>query len=137
MIKYKLATNNKILEFVSLTQAQNYALANNLSVDSIIQEVVSADNPQDTLEQAINDKIAYFQSIAPQLVRELYVANTIAGITTVQSDQMFDDYADVLLRIKEGAFPTALFRLDQKAPEGFVTQELIDTWKAKILGYLQ
>jgi hypothetical protein len=91
---------------------------------------------EDLIEN-INKKIGYFQSIAPTLLKELYTANTMAGITTPQSDQMFDDYSDVLTRIREGAFPTAYYRLSQKSPEGFVTQELIDAWKFKILNYLQ
>jgi hypothetical protein len=86
--------------------------------------------------KAVEDKIKSFQMAATNLLIELYVANTMAGITTAQSDQMFDDYSDVLNRIREGAFPTALYRLNQKAPSGFVTQTLIDTWKAKIQAYL-
>jgi hypothetical protein len=84
----------------------------------------------------INSKIKYFQSVAPSLLTELYVANTMAGITTAQSDAMFDDYEDVLTRIREGAFPTAYYRLCQKTPQGFVTQPLIDEWKAKVMRYL-
>jgi hypothetical protein len=60
----------------------------------------------------------------------------MAGITTQQSDAMFDDYEDVLTRIREGAFPTAYYRLCQKQPQGFVTQALIDAWKVKVMGYL-
>lgn len=86
--------------------------------------------------KAIKDAIEYYRSVAPDLLVELYVENTMAGITTAQSDQMFDDYSDVLDRIREGAFPTAVHRLDTKTPSGFVTQTLIDAWKAKIESYM-
>jgi hypothetical protein len=50
------------------------------------------------------------------------------GITAAQSHAMFVAYSDVLLAIREGAFPTALYALQQKQPDGFVTQEMIDSW---------
>lgn len=91
---------------------------------------------QPTMLDIVNAKISQYQIAAPALLRELYVTNTLSGITTAQSDQMFDDFADVLLRLKEGAYPTALYRLNQKVPNGFVTQELIDAWKNKITSYM-
>ncbi|HLD91719.1 MAG TPA: hypothetical protein VI911_12030 [Patescibacteria group bacterium] len=120
-----------------------------LSPTHLEQIIVDMDNPnKDCLRMCyckeleeitlkINDRIQYFQSVATPLLIDLYSTNTTAGITLEQSDQMFDDYADVLTRIKEGAFPTAYYRLCQKQPEGFVTQGLIDSWKSKILKYLQ
>lgn len=88
------------------------------------------------MNEIIDAKILEYQTIAPKLLRELYVTNTLAGISVSQSDQMFDDYADVLMRIREGAFPTALRRLQFKRPSGFVTQAIIDNWVAKITSYL-
>lgn len=90
----------------------------------------------DSLPVLIQKKIEYYQSVAPKLLTELYVQNTLSGITTAQSDEMFEEFDDVLTRIKEGAFPTALYRLSQKSPAGYVTQALIDAWRAKIMGYL-
>jgi len=84
------------------------------------------------LNEMIKAKIKSYQEQASELLRDLYVGNTLLGITTEQSDQMFDDYHDVLTRIREGAWPTALYRLSQKQPSGFVTQEMIDTWIAMI-----
>lgn len=83
-------------------------------------------------EQIVQSRIRQFQQWAPDLILDLYVTNTLAGITTEQSDQMFSDYSDVLIRLREGAWPTALFRLSQKSPSGFVTQQLIDDWTLKI-----
>lgn len=85
------------------------------------------------VQELIKGAIRRFQKLAPELLVNLYVTNTLLGITTAQSDQMFEDYQDVLIRLREGAWPTALYRLNQKSPSGFVTQELIDSWKAQIL----
>lgn len=92
--------------------------------------------PAPTMQQIIDKKIIAYQQIAPILLRELYVQNTLAGITVQQSDQMFDEFADVVIRIREGTFPTALYRIQQKTPEGFVTQELLDSWIRKIQTYM-
>ena len=84
------------------------------------------------IEARINYSIKNYQLKAGDLIRSLYVANTLAGITTAQSDQMFDDFEDVLVRLREGAWPTALFRLATKTPVGFVTQDLINKWTVLI-----
>jgi hypothetical protein len=80
------------------------------------------------LASIINARIKHYQEKAPEMLRNLYTANTLLGITVQQSDAMFDDYQDVLIRIREGAWPTALYRLSQKQPSGFVTQEMINNW---------
>jgi hypothetical protein len=80
------------------------------------------------LEALIKGTIKKYQDAAPELLRELYTQNTLMGITTQQSDTMFTEYLDVLVRIREGAWPTALYALSQKQPSGFVTQEMIDSW---------
>ena len=86
-----------------------------------------------TVDQLIKSKIRGFQQMAPEVLVDLYTQNTLYGITTAQSDQMFDDFEDVLLRLREGAWPTAIYRLNQKQPSGFVSQELIDSWKQVII----
>lgn len=88
------------------------------------------------VRQLVTLKLASYQEIAPKLLRELYVDNTLLGITTPQSDAMFDVFADVVLRISQGAFPTAIFRLQQKKPSGFVTQVMINNWIARIQKYI-
>lgn len=87
-------------------------------------------------KKAIEDRIEQYQKAAPGLLRDLYATNTMAGISTPQSDQLVDDYQDVLLRIREGLFPTALYRLSFKRPSGFVTQVMLDQWRDKILALL-
>lgn len=83
-------------------------------------------------KKVIEDRIKYYQSIAPDLIVDLYSTNTLNGMTREQSDQMFDELDDVLTRIKEGAFPTAVYRLQNKLPNGIVTQGMIDEWLIKI-----
>jgi hypothetical protein len=92
--------------------------------------------PPPNIEALVDQKIESYQMMAPKLLRALYAANTVAGISTAQSDIMVDDYQDVILRIREGLFPTALFRLQMKRPSGFVTQAILDAWRDKILAYL-
>lgn len=89
-----------------------------------------------TLKLMIEARIKYYQDSAPALLRDLYSTNTLLGLTTTQSDQMFDDYQDVLIRIREGAWPTAIYRLSQKTPSGFVTQQMLDNWSAMITARL-
>lgn len=84
------------------------------------------------IKDLIKAKIKYYQDNASDLLRDLYAQNTMLGITVQESDEMFSDYADVLMRIREGAWPTALYRLAQKQPSGFVTQEMLDNWIALI-----
>jgi hypothetical protein len=88
------------------------------------------------VQKVVFETIVKYQKIAPQLLTELYRDNTLMGLTVAGSDQMFDDYFDVLLRIREGAFPTAIYRLQHKAPSGFVTQTMIDNWILKIKSYM-
>lgn len=84
------------------------------------------------LKDLIKARIKYYQDNASDLLRDLYAQNTMLGITAEESDQMFSDYSDVLMRIREGAWPTALYRLAQKQPAGFVTQQMLDNWIALI-----
>ena len=86
-----------------------------------------------SLKQMVMAKIKHYQSQANDILVDMYATNTVAGITTAQSDAMFSEYADVLTCIREGAWPTAVYRLEQKSPSGFVTQQMLDDWKNTIL----
>lgn len=94
--------------------------------------LASYSQPPPSVSQLVYDKLGVYEDTAPRLLRELKRDNTLAGISAAQSAQMFDDYGDVLNMIREGAFPTAIYRLQQKSPSGFVTQPMIDGWIAKI-----
>jgi len=133
-MKYRVTTDNQTIEFPTQALAEQYNFLHGTSYP--IDQIPSDPSPVVDMAALIDRKIQGYQDVAPKLLRELYVANTLAGISAAQSDQMFDDYADVLLRIREGAFPTALRRLQYKRPSGFVTQTLIDAWRDKILAYL-
>lgn len=84
----------------------------------------------------IQSRILDYRKTADKLLTELYSENTLAGISVAESDALFDEYQDVILRIQQGAFPTALHRLSQKTPSGFVTQEILDRWSSRIREYL-
>ena len=93
-------------------------------------KIVPAPGEELNVQEMIKSKLRHLQKEALEILIEMYVQNTLLGITTQQADQMFDDYNDILIRIKEGAWPTALYRLSQKTPSGFVTQEMLDNWIA-------
>jgi hypothetical protein len=77
---------------------------------------------------AIEYRIKLYQSMANDLIIELYTKNILSGMSRQQSDMLFDELDDVLTRIKEGAFPTAIYRLQNKIPQGYVTQYMLDDW---------
>lgn len=89
-----------------------------------------------SLKDQIKAKIAHYRSLAPSLLEDLYAENTLLGITVEQSDALFDEYSDVILRLQQGAFPSALYRLQGKQPTGFVTQQMLDNWISKIQAHL-
>lgn len=147
MRKYAILDNNIVIEILDL-EDEGYthkASYHQMLVD--IQDLVilpavgwqlvgnhlaPAPGQELTLKKMIEAKIKYYQDSASELLRDLYSTNTLLGLTTAQSDQMFDDYQDVLVRIREGAWPTALYRLAQKTPQGFVTQQMLDNWSTMI-----
>jgi len=76
----------------------------------------------------IMEKLKDYKRKAIDLLDGMKADNTLAGINVVQSNAMFVEYQDVLCMIREGAFPTAIYALQQKTPSGFVTQERLDAW---------
>lgn len=143
MRKYALVRNNIVVQLEMLTEDQAASIGHDFQLiidiqDWLIQpeigwvlqgnQLVPPAGQTVNLKEAIKARIKYYQDIAPELLRDLYAVNTLLGITAEQSDQMFDDYQDVLMRIREGAWPTAMHRLQQKQPSGFVTQDMIDAW---------
>lgn len=84
--------------------------------------------PPTPVKILVENKIKQYSYVSDELVASLKADNTLAGITTEQSAQMFDSFGDVLQMLREGAFPTAIYRLSQKTPSGFVTQPMIDGW---------
>jgi hypothetical protein len=111
-----------------ITPSVGYILSGNQLVPGVGQSV--------SVKQMIIAKLTNYQAVAPALLKDLYADNTLMGITAAQSDAMFDEYQDVIVRLSQGAFPTAIYRLQQKTPSGFVTQELIDNWIIRIQVYL-
>lgn len=89
-----------------------------------------------TLAEVVSDRILEFEELAPKLLREIKTSNTLAGITDAQSAQLFVDFANVLLAVREGAFPTALYMLQNSQPSGFVSQEILDSWIALLRQYM-
>lgn len=151
MRKHAILDNNTVVEIMNLDDElyQKEASYHQLIIDIedlLIQpdigwvlsgnQLVPGPGQALTLGDMIKAKIKSYQEQAPGLLRDMYVQNTLLGITLEQSNSMFNDYQDVLIRIREGAWPTALYCLNQKVPSGFVTQEMIDGWKALLTSRL-
>jgi hypothetical protein len=89
-----------------------------------------------SMAEVVSKKLEEYQAKADKLIRSLLTENTLAGINAQQSDELFSEFSDVLIRLRNGAFPTALYRLSKKSPTGFATQEVINNWISKIREYL-
>lgn len=92
--------------------------------------------PSAPLSQLVYDRLAKYEKSAPGLLRDLKTSNTLAGITLAQSAQVITDFSDVLVAIREGCFPTAIYMLQNKVPSGFITQPMINDMMAKITAKL-
>jgi len=103
------------------------------SYDSVAQTFTAPTVPINTI---ILNALTTYQEAAPAVLRQIYATNTLAGITTAQSDAAFDLLEDVILRVMQGAFPTAIYRLMSKTPSGFVTQPMIDNFIAILQSFL-
>lgn len=86
-----------------------------------------AQSPE-SLKEIIVNKIAGFRELGQNMLDGIKADNTLAGITPAQSAQAFADYRDIILMIREGAFPSAIYALQQKGAIGFITQPMIDSW---------
>lgn len=143
MRKHAILDNNIVVEIMNLDEEfyKHEASYHQLIIDIedlVIQPqvgwllsgniLVPPPNAPIPLKDLIKARVKIYQDQAPELLRDLYAENTLLGITLEQSNQMFSDYQDVLIRIREGAWPTALYCLSQKQPSGFVTQQMIDSW---------
>lgn len=113
-------------------QAQGYTVVEDADYMVLVSSL-EVTNQTSMTKVYIEDRLKGYRAKAAALLLSLYSDNTLAGITAAQSNQMFDDYADVVMRLNEGAWPTAIERLATKTPSGFVTQALIDTWTQRIV----
>lgn len=92
--------------------------------------------PPTSLQDLIAKKISQYEQTAGELLNKIKAQNTLAGITPAQSAQMFSDYSTLLLALREGAFPTAIYMLQNATPSGFVTQDMLNSWIQLIMSYL-
>lgn len=85
-----------------------------------------------TVKEMVKARIHLYRSRTPDLLVDLYATNTLSGMTDVQSDASFDLHQDVIFCLNEGAFPTAIYRLNKKVNAGLITREVADQWIALI-----
>lgn len=82
------------------------------------------------------EQLRYYQSISSNILNSLYSLNSVSGITTEQSDAIFSELSDVIIRIREGALDTAIYRLEQKTPSELMPEEILTMWKNKIRSFM-
>lgn len=119
--QYEMAVD--VSDYISLPSI-GYILSGN--------KVVPAPGMELTIKDMIKARIKLYRSRAADLLVDIYASNTLAGMTTAQSDASFTLHADVIFCINEGAWPTAMLRLNAKATAGTIPQELADSWIAII-----
>jgi hypothetical protein len=143
MAKYAFLKNNTVAAVQELEDADfilalsNYELGVDVTDLIVCPEIgwvlqgnilVPGVGQQVTLKKAVMSKILRNQSIAPTLLVDLYATNTLLGMTAAQSDAMFSECSDAIIRLQQGAFPTAIYCLQHKALSSNVTQSMIDNW---------
>jgi len=147
MRTYALVNNNTVTDIQDLNESDipSVVLVNQLIID--VQDlivlpqigwVISGNklappaNQMVSLHTQIQSKIKHYQDSAGDLLSNLYATNTLNGLTTAQSDAMFTECAPILLRIREGAWPTAIYHLNNMTPTENITQQQINNWIALI-----
>jgi hypothetical protein len=144
MNKYALVINSVVQTIIIANAPSDYPdVANNLIACSDDVQANWTYNgsqfspvPAPTISEIINARILNYEKIGPDLARQIKVTNTLAGITTIQSVQVMKDFGLILQMVREGMLPTAIYALQQSAPSGFVTQDMINLWISMLQGAL-
>ena len=77
-------------------------------------------------KKSVMDVILNKKEMGARLFDEIKAENILSGITDEQTCDLFEYYYLVILMIKEGAFSSASYKLQQLGPYGFVDQVLFD-----------
>lgn len=93
---------------------------------------ISATPQVPTAKELVIRKISSYKKECEEFVDEFKAGNTLEGITVQQSAELFAAVHLVLLALKEGALPTAIYLAEQVEPVGFLTQERKDLWISKM-----
>lgn len=102
------------------TPAIGYVLVGN--------KLVPAPGMELTVKDMIKARIRLYRARASDLLVDMYASNTLSGMTTAQSDASFELNKDVIFCLNEGAWPTAIYRLNAKVVAGTVTPEMASSW---------
>lgn len=147
MIKYALLRENTVVSVQDLSDEdliaiiKDYQCAIDISgylVTPTIGYVLNGNklipnaNMIVTVKDMVKAKIKLYRAKAPELLVEVYATNTLSGMTTSQSDASFELMGDVIFALCEGAWPTAIYRLQKKADAGLITQEVANNWISTI-----
>lgn len=112
------------VEDLLVTPQIGWVLSGNILIPGADQSI--------SMKDIVKAKLKSYQSKAPELLIEAYATNTLLGMTTAQSDASFELMEDVIFILCQGAWPTAIYRLQKKADAGLITQEVANNWIAVI-----
>jgi hypothetical protein len=151
MRKYAFLSENTVTKVESIEESQYSGLAREyqliIDIEDLIvcpqvgwvlsgNSVVPGNGQVVSMKELVKSKLRSYQEIAPELLIDMYATNTLTGMTAAQSDSSFTSHEDVIFVLCQGAFPTAIYRLNRKVTEGSITRELADSWIALIQAYL-
>jgi len=83
-------------------------------------------------QEIVVRKICNYKKECEQLIDLFKADNTLQGITLAESAQLFQTVQFVLLALREGALPTAIYMAEQIEPIGFLTLERKNNWIAQM-----
>lgn len=107
-----------------VSPSQGWILSGNKIIPDSTQTV--------SVKDMVKAKLKQYRSKTSELLIDLYATNTLSGMTSNESDALFELYQDVIFCLNEGAMPTAIYRINKKVDNGDISREVADEWIAKI-----
>lgn len=110
------------------------SLPENTSEEVWQQKISAIINPPQSPspQEIVVRKINSYKKECEQLMDTFKAGNTLEGITVAQSAELFAVAHLVIIALREGALPTAIYLAEQIVPAGFLTQEKKDLWISKM-----
>lgn len=112
------------------TEGENITLVFNSELTTeqvaLLNSAVSSHSPIDEYKERVNAILAK-QYLASEFLAGFYAQNS-----DEKNDQFYTEFFDVILRLREGDYTSAIDKLGNKVPSDFFTQSDIDDLISKI-----
>lgn len=116
------------------TEGENITLVFNGELTTeqltLLNSAVNSHNPVDEYREKVNS-IMGKQAKAGELLAEFYAQNS-----NEKNEQFYNQFFDVILRLREGDFLSCINKIGEKEPSGFITQSDLDELSLKISNFL-